>query len=210
MLGFISVTAGDRKGSTARRSAGTGSPAPIRPRSPELPVHLVPRTRCGGIADRGLHRLAADHASQPHLLHQPRRRAACDFDPFAPQLPPDLPYAVDLEILLPDPADTRAKTHIPFYPRQQTVRIHPAARMLMVGRRRDRQRPADRLDTVDLAMRVDERDHPPCLRPLQSRHSYERSYEPSLSVPRQKPQSIRRASCQSKSASSPLTPRRSQ
>jgi hypothetical protein len=29
----------------------------------------------------------------------------------------------------------------------------------MVGRRRDRQYPADRFDTVNLAMRVDERDH---------------------------------------------------
>jgi hypothetical protein len=55
--------------------------------------------------------------------------------------------------------DIRAKTRIPFYPGRQTVRIHPAGRMLMVGRRRDRQHPADRLDTVDLAMRVDERDH---------------------------------------------------
>src|SRR4051795_2882516 len=65
-------------------------PQRIRPRRLELPVYLVTRTGRRFVADRRLHRLAADRAVKTHLLHQPRRRAAGDRDPLAAQLSPDL------------------------------------------------------------------------------------------------------------------------
>lgn len=134
-------------------------PQHIRPRSPELPVHLVPWTRRGGIADRRFHRLAADHTRKSHLFHQPRRRAPGKIDPLSVELSPDLAHTIDLEILIPHPADLGPQLDVPFGARRQAARVGTASGMRTVGRRRDRQNLADRLDTVDFAMRVDERDH---------------------------------------------------
>src|SRR3712207_9040932 len=62
----------------------------VRPRRRELPVHLVARTRGCSIADRRPDALAANHTLQAHRPHQPSDRAACDRDPLALQLAPDL------------------------------------------------------------------------------------------------------------------------
>src|SRR4051794_5678742 len=134
-------------------------PPRIRPRRMELPVYLVTRTGRRFVADRRLHRLAADRAVKSHLLHQPRRRAAGDRDPLAAQLSPDLAHAVDPEVRLPDPADFRPKPDIALRAGWQARRIGPVRGARVIGRRSDRQQAADRLDTVDLTMRVEEGDH---------------------------------------------------
>src|SRR6056297_2203611 len=136
-----------------------GHPEPVRGRSPELPVHLVARAWRGLVADRGAYGLAAHGALEAHLPHQARHRATGDIDPFAVQLPPDLPHAVDPEVLVPDAADVRLQHRVAPDPRRRRRGIGPARRMGVTGRRGDRQDPADRLDPVHPAMIVDERDH---------------------------------------------------
>lgn len=136
-----------------------GRPEHIRPGRPEPLVHLVPRTGHCRIADRRLHRPAADSAGQTHPPHQPSRRAAGNRDPLAPQLPHDLAHPVDPEILLSDPADFRQQPRITPRAGRQEIRIGPAGNPRVTGRRRDRQHPANLLDPGNRAMRVDERDH---------------------------------------------------
>ena len=136
-----------------------GDPQGIRPGRMELPVHLVMRAGRCLVADGCLHRLAAHRARKPDLPHQPCRGAACDPDSFAVELPPDFPHAVDLEIILPDPADLRPKPSVALRAGRETIGIGPASGVLVIGRWGDRQHAADRLDPMDLAMRVDERDH---------------------------------------------------
>src|SRR3954470_19291904 len=134
-------------------------PQRIRPRRMELPVYLVTQIGRRFVADRRLHRLAADRAVKTHLLHQPRRRAAGDRDPLPAQLSPDLAHAVDPEVRLPDPADFRPKPDIAPRAGWQARRIGPVRGALVIGRRSDRQQAADRLDTVALTMRGEEGYH---------------------------------------------------
>ncbi len=77
----------------------------------------------------------------------------------AAELPPDLAHPIDSEVLLPDPPDLRPKPGIPLRAGRETIRNDPAPGVLVIGRWGDRQNPADRLDPMDLAMRVNERDH---------------------------------------------------
>ena len=66
----------------------------------ELPIDAIERTRGRGIADRGPDRLSPHDALQAHRAHQARHGAASDRDPVPEKLSPDLPDAVDAEILL--------------------------------------------------------------------------------------------------------------
>ena len=136
-----------------------GDPEPVRRRRVELPVHLVERARRRLVADRRLHRLAPDDALEAHLPHQPLHRATGDIEPFALHLAPDLPHAIDLEVLGEYPRDIGLQLQIPAGPGGQPRGVVPLANMLVVAGRGDRQNPADRLDPVSLPMLVDERDH---------------------------------------------------
>ena len=83
------------------RDAGKiGHPRDVRTRRFELPIDTIERTQSRRIADGGPHPLAPHHALQAPRLHQARRGATSDRDPFPEKLPPHLPDAIDLEVLL--------------------------------------------------------------------------------------------------------------
>jgi len=82
-------------------------PQRIRTLGLELPLHPVQRAWRCLVTVGGLHDLAANHAVQAQPAHQPLRRASCHLPAFAQQLLPDLPDAVHLPALVPDPANVR-------------------------------------------------------------------------------------------------------
>jgi hypothetical protein len=125
----------------------------------ELAVDLIERARCGLVAHRGAHPLAADHPFKAHLLHQPGDRAAGNVEALPLQLPPDLAHAVDAEVLLEHAPHLDLEFLIPLCPDRQPGRIAPLGDMVVMSRRGDRQDFADRLDPMRLAVIVDERDH---------------------------------------------------
>lgn len=136
-----------------------GEPKPVRGRGMELAVDLIERTGSGLVADRCLHRLAADRPFETHLAHQPRDGAAGDVEAFPPQLPPDLAHPIDPEVLLEHAPHFDLEFLIALRPRRQPGGIAPLGDMVVVGRRGDRQHLADRLDPMRLPVIVDERDH---------------------------------------------------
>ena len=91
--------------------------------------------------------------------HQALNGTARDSDAFAIELPPDLARTIDFEVLGKDALNLRLQSQIPFRPIRQSRRIGALGDMIMVGRGGDRQHVADRLDPVDRAMIVDERNH---------------------------------------------------
>ena len=80
-------------------------PEPVRRRRLELPVHLVAPAWLGWVGDGRPDPLAADDALQAHGTHQPLDCAARDLEAFPQQLAPDLPGAVDAEVLRVDAGD---------------------------------------------------------------------------------------------------------
>lgn len=92
------------------------------------------------------------------MLHQPGHRAACHVDPLPPQLPPNFPHPIDLEIRIPDPSDSQPRLHVAARAGRRLGRIGPPGGMGVVSRRGDKQHSADRLDLVNGAVRVDEGD----------------------------------------------------
>src|SRR5690349_14169002 len=86
-------------------------------------------------------------------------RASGHRSAFAAQLPPDLACTVDLEVLIPDPADRAGKLRIALHAMRQPRWIRLPALVLAIRRRGDRQLLADRFDPVLSPMRVDEREH---------------------------------------------------
>src|SRR5690348_4537991 len=125
----------------------------------ELPIDAIERTRGRGIADRGPDRLAPYHALQAHRAHQACHCAASDRDPFPEKLSPDLPDAVDAEVLLVYAPDFGPQGDIAPGPDRQLARIGAPGGMGVIRRRGDRQNAADRLDPVNGAVLVDEGDH---------------------------------------------------
>jgi hypothetical protein len=125
----------------------------------EPPVHLGRRARGGLVGGGGPGLLAADGAAQAHLPHQAFHRATGHHDACPAELPPDLAGAVDPEVGRMDPSDLLHKHLILLVARRGLGRIGTLRDMGVVGRRGDRQHPADRLDPVDLTMLVNEGDH---------------------------------------------------
>jgi hypothetical protein len=78
---------------------------------------------------------------------------------LAPQLPPDLADAVDLEVVMEDPADLGLQRVIKPGTRRSLARISTPGDMSAISRRGDRQDFTDRLDPMRLAVIVDEGDH---------------------------------------------------
>src|SRR5690606_28820622 len=68
-------------------------------------------------------------------------------------------HAIHLEVLFPDAADLLAQVGIATLPHRLAFRIGLPRRMRVVGRRSDRQHFADRLDSVNVAVFVNERRH---------------------------------------------------
>ena len=66
------------------------TPDPVWRGHPELPVHLVERTRRLRVRHRHAVGLAAKDAQDAHVLHQPCDHAARDINPLAPKLRRDL------------------------------------------------------------------------------------------------------------------------
>ena len=120
------------------------------------PVEGAGRRRVG---DRGAHGPATHHPRQAHLAHQPRHRASRGHDALPGQLPPDLAYTVDAEVGLDHALDLDHQRRVAASTNRLLVRIGTPGGMRVVGRRGDRQHPADRLDPVDCPMIVDETDH---------------------------------------------------
>jgi len=122
-------------------------------------MDVIQRAWCGLIADRGSHRLAADHALEAHGPHQPFHGAARGLLTFALQLAPDLAGAIDREVLGEHAGDLGLEGRIPLRSRRQLGRVGALGSMGVVGRWGDRQHLADRLDPVRLVVIVNEGDH---------------------------------------------------
>ena len=125
----------------------------------EDPVHMVKRARRGLVLHRRADRLATNNTVKAEIGHQPLDRAARDIEALPHHLPPDLPRAVDLEVLGEDAFDRRFELQVPLRPRRQLRGISALGDMIVVGRWGDRQHLADRLDPMRLAVIVNERDH---------------------------------------------------
>src|SRR5256714_9122941 len=125
----------------------------------ELPVDVIQRARRRLVADRRPDRLATDHALQTKARHQPLDGAAGSREAFSPQLPPDLPHAVDAEVLREDPLNLDLQFGVPLRTGRTLAGVDPLGDMRMVGRRGDRQHLADRLDPIRFPVIIDERDH---------------------------------------------------
>jgi hypothetical protein len=125
----------------------------------ELAVHMIQRAWRRLVADRRLHRLAPDRTPQAHVPHQSFNGATGDRDALPVHLPPDLAGTVDLEVLGKDADDLRLQHQVLLRPRRELPGINTLGGLVVIGRGGNRQNLADRLDPVDRAMIVDERDH---------------------------------------------------
>src|SRR4051812_5559551 len=79
--------------------------------------------------------------------------------PSRPELAPDLPDAVDAEVLREDAPDLDGQGRVASGSGRPLAGISAPSGVGVIGRRGDRQHAADRLDPVDGAMLVDEGDH---------------------------------------------------
>ena len=121
----------------ARLGADIGKvrkPQPVRSRGMEDPVHMVAWTWHGLVLHCGADRLAANDAAKADVGHQPLDRATRDLEALAHHLPPNLPCAIDLEILREDALDLRLEPQIPFCPRRPFLWIGALGDVVAVGR----------------------------------------------------------------------------
>ena len=133
-------------------------PQLMRSRGRKLPIDEIGRSRSVD-RPRGRHPGApADGAGQAPRAHQPAHRAARHVKALAPQLLPDLSWAVHLELLVPDSLDLRLQGVITLRPRGATCGIEPAHAMAVICRRGDPHHRADRLDPIRVPVIVDESD----------------------------------------------------
>ena len=85
------------------------------------------------VADRGLHPLASDNPLQAHGSHEPCDGAPSNRDAFARQLPPDLAYPIDAEVLRENPPDVNRQLGVPLRPLRQAIRIGFPAGVFVPG-----------------------------------------------------------------------------
>src|SRR5690606_41782580 len=105
--------------------------------------------------------LTANSTGKPERPPQPFNRASRHSSALSVQLPPDFTRAVDLEVLLPDPADLLSKDLLSRGPSGSKRRVTLLCFVRVVGGWSDRQHAADRLDSILLPVRVDEGHHHP-------------------------------------------------
>jgi len=79
-------------------------------------VHVVERARSRLVADRCANRLPSNKTLQAELPHQPLHCTPRNIESFALHLPPDLPDAIDREVLGKDPHDLRPERFIALSP----------------------------------------------------------------------------------------------
>jgi len=142
------------KARPGRHVGEIGDPQLVGPAGREVPLHQVGGSDGGRIGRGGPPGLAAAHALQAKLTHQPLDGAAGDGDPLAVQLPPDLASSVHPEVLGVDPGDLGLQLGVA----ERTRRWWTLA-VLVVAGGGDRQHPADRLDPVTVLVAVDVGDH---------------------------------------------------
>lgn len=100
---------------------------------------------------------------QAHAAHPPHYRAPGAGSFLALQLPPHMAY-VDLEVLVKDTPDFAAQDGVAADAGRRDGGIAATGGVFAIGRRGDRRHLADRLDPVDLAAIIDERDQGLCRR----------------------------------------------
>ncbi len=143
-----------------RRHVGeVGHPELVRPRRLEVALYQILRPVREEIRDGGADPSPPHDPSESLDAHESSDGAPCDGDLLAVELLPDLLGAVHATIGVPDAGDLRAERGIALAARRLPRRIGLARLGLVVGRWSDRQYRADRLDSVGLAMVVDERHH---------------------------------------------------
>ena len=146
--------------SESRRTIGVvRHPELIRTRCDELPLHQIQGSFILRSGDRGSYLASTDRSLEAQGAHEALHGAPGDLEAVTLQLVPDLPYTVDLVVVLPDPADLFLKDIIVALSRWDTEVIILSSLLLVLGRRSDRQHAADRLDSVLLAVVVDELCH---------------------------------------------------
>src|SRR5699024_6733874 len=105
----------------ARPCADVGEvrkPEPVRSRRVEDPIHMVAWTWRGLVLHRRADRLATNNTVKAEIGHQPLDRAARDIEALPHHLPPDLPRAIDIEVLREDAFDLRFELQVPLRPRR--------------------------------------------------------------------------------------------
>src|SRR5947208_5744697 len=120
----------------------------------ELAIDPIERAWSALVADGRALWLAADDALQTEVTHEPLDRAAGDRKALPTHLPPDLPHAVDLEVLIKNPQDLRLQNIGPLFACRSAPWFTTLANTLVIGRRGDLKQTADRLDPVFLTVRV--------------------------------------------------------
>src|SRR2546423_6664274 len=131
-------------------------PQPVGSWRLELAIDPIERAWSALVADGRALWLAADDALQAEVTHEPLDRAAGDRKALPTHLPPDLPHAVDLEVLIETPQDLRLQNIVPLFACRSAPWCTMLANTLVIGRRGDLKQTADRLDPVFLTVRVDE------------------------------------------------------
>src|SRR6266446_6757171 len=104
-------------------------PQPVGSWRLELAIDPIERAWSALVADGRALWLAADDALQAEVTHEPLDRAAGDRKALPTHLPPDLPHAVDLEVLIENPQDLRLQNIVPLFAcRSARPRIPDGAR----------------------------------------------------------------------------------
>src|SRR5512134_481653 len=136
-----------------------GHPKLVRPVGGELPVHLVPWAWPRLVTDCRLPPLSSNNAFKAHGFHEPGYGASRNRDAVARELLPDLPNAIDAEVLLEHPPDLNRQLGIALGASRQAIRIGLAPDVLMPSGRGDLQHSAHRLDPEVADMGFHEANH---------------------------------------------------
>jgi hypothetical protein len=106
---------------------------PVRRRSFELAVHPVQWAGSRLVRECRADRLSSNDTLQAHRPHNPSDSATGDIEAFTLQLPPDLPNAIDAEVLLEDTTDLDLQADIAAGADRQAIHIHALGQVLVVG-----------------------------------------------------------------------------
>jgi len=135
------------------------TPEAVRSRCPEVPVHLVTRAWRGCVWYGRTHHLAASNTLKALILHQPFDRAARHIKAFALHLPPDFLGPVDGVVLIEHPLDLRPQDSIALDTWRDCLGMVTLCDVVVICRWGNRQNSANRLDTIEITMVVDEGNH---------------------------------------------------
>ena len=131
-------------------------PKPLQVRDPELvracgvevALHEVHRASAARIRLRRLESTSTDRALEAHFTHQTGHRASSHDATLTAKLTPDLAHAIHVKVLLPYTTNLAAKLDVALRSRWLAAWVLLSRFLLVIGRRGDREHPADRLDPV--------------------------------------------------------------